>query len=271
MLGELSKVLLCHATPLHIQHHLNNTRLLIAKITAKQNEVLSLPIIPLVINEKEEVINVPDPRLVSVRTSMDEQDIAIIQGAPRISKYLTKIFHEVVKKRQQVVIEFEKGRQRTRMTDQRKAHREVMKQYYNWYKKLIDETFVSIFQDADPLLEEFKSRIGPNFSIQEIEALSLLLQNLSKQYFLTADNKPSKECFLSKPRHKQLVKRIEDKRTFYLCHIQLMNLYKGKRDPTPDELKMTISELQAAVDEQTKTKSSRHAIWKKISRYSTAV
>lgn len=268
MLSEIAKVLLCPASTMHIQHHLNNIRHVVQKIISTQTQGLTLPILPIQTNEQEEVIIVPEQRLVSVRTYMEDQDLVTIRSAPRISEFLTRIFHEVVKKRQQVVVEFEQGRQRTRMTDQRKAHREVMKQYYIYYKKLIDETFITVFKDSEPLLDEFKARVGPNFSSQEIEALSQLLQNLSKQYFLTEDGKPSKECFLSKPRHKQLVKRIEDKRSFYLCHIQLMNLFKGKQDPTPDELKSTISELQAAIDEQTKTKSSRNAIWKKISKYS---
>lgn len=264
MIQQISQILHCRSTESHIKAHLLNRHNLVLKIIKMQAE--PFPTARVFATCQDSVV-IQESKLGSVRTSMDTDDLDILKLAPRISCELERIFAEIVRRRQQVVVEFEKARLSPRMMDQRKSYREVIKYFYNWYKQLIETSFRTVFGEPDELLRQFRTREMPNFSVEEVDAMSQMMSLQSSQHFMNEDGKPSKECVISDARYKQLQKRIEDERNFYLYHLQIMWLFHGKREPTQQELQQRVIELQRSIEGRTKTKSSKNMLCKRLSRY----
>ena len=267
MIQQLSHILNCPATEAHIKLHLQNRHKLVQRIVQAQGEPFSnlrpFPTYP-------GLIAVQETKLGCVRTCMENQDLDILKLAPRISSELERIFCEIVRRRQQVVVEFDKARQRPRMMDQRKSYREVIKFFYIWYRELIENSFRQVFGEPEDLLNQFREREMPAFSVEEIDAMAQMLSRQSSQQFTNEDGKPSKECVISDSRYKQMQKKIEEEKTFYLCHLQIMWLFQGQTEPTPEELQQRIFELQRFIDRIAETKSSKSMLCKRLQRYLNA-
>lgn len=264
MIQQLSQILNCPPSDAHIKAHLLQRNNLVNKIIKAQTQPFPEPCL---MTTCEESVVIQEAKLGTVRTCMDSDDIDILKRAPRISAELERIFAEIVRRRQQVVVEFEKARQRPRMMDQRKSYREVIKYFYNWYKQLIETSFRNVFGEPEELLRQFRDREMPSFSVDEIDAMAQMMSLQSSQHFMNEDGRPSRECVISDSRYKQLQKRIEDEKNFYLCHLQIMWLFHGKKEPTSQELQHRVVELQRSIEGVSKTKSSKNMLCKRLSRY----
>lgn len=126
MIKELALVLGCSPTEADLRTHLQNRYKLVQKIIRVQSEPCAEPFL---FQTCPGVIAIHESKLGSVRTSMESQDLDILKLAPRISAELERIFCEIVNRRQQVVQEFDKAKQRPRMMDQKKSYREVIKAF----------------------------------------------------------------------------------------------------------------------------------------------